>query len=146
MESGPMLAATVASREALPPAPVHCRVYVIVPGEAGATVAEPLAGSGPDQSFWLELAEAEQEVAFVLDQLSVTFWPSVTLLGDADIMTVGLSGGGCGLPAPPHAFSPAHKIATHPKVPFIWRLHDTQPVHQVARHPDSRHDVGLLIR
>jgi len=120
MESGAMLAATDASREAAPPPPVHCRVYLIVPGAAGVTVAEPLASSGPDQSFWLGLAEAEQEVALVLDQLSVTFWPSVTLLGDAEITTVGLSGGGCSLPAPPHAFSPAHKIATHPKVPFIW--------------------------
>ena len=84
---------------------------MIVPGAAGVIDAEPLDGSGPDQSLWLGLAEAMQEVAFVLDQASVTFWPSVTLLGDADIVTVGSRVGG-GLPAPPHAFSTAHSVAT----------------------------------
>jgi hypothetical protein len=57
-------------------------------------------GWGPDQSLSLGLAEAVQEVAFVLDQVNVTDCPSVTVLGDAESATVGAGGGG-GLALPP---------------------------------------------
>jgi hypothetical protein len=71
---------------------------VIVPGAAGVTDAEPLTGSGPDQSLWLGLAEAVHDVTFLLDQESVTDCPSVTMLEDAEIDTVG----GALLAPPPH--------------------------------------------
>jgi hypothetical protein len=46
-------------------------------------------GLDPDQSLSLGVVEAVQEVAFVLDQVSVTDWPKVTVLDDAEIVTVG---------------------------------------------------------
>jgi hypothetical protein len=77
---------------------------VLVPAEAGVTDSEPLIGSGPLQSLWFGLAEAVQEVAFVLDQVSITDSPSVIVPDDAESVSVGAGGGGGGgvLP-PPHA-------------------------------------------
>ena len=43
-----------------------------VPTGGGETTADPLVGSGPDQSLAFGLADATQDVAFVLDQMSVT--------------------------------------------------------------------------
>ena len=43
-----------------------------VPTGGGETTADPLVVSGPDQSLTLGLADAAQDVAFVLDQVSVT--------------------------------------------------------------------------
>jgi len=50
---------------------------------------EPLIGSLPDQSFSAGDAEAEQELAFVLDQVRVVPWPSEIVVGFAEIETVG---------------------------------------------------------
>ena len=54
----------------------------------------------PDQSVSLGLADAEHEVAFVLDHVSVAVCPCVIELDDAVIVTVGTGGGG-GVPPPP---------------------------------------------
>ena len=88
------LAATDVCCEALPPAPVHCNAYETVPAAAGMADWEPLVATAPDQSLSLGVAEAVQEVACVLDQVRVTDCPTVTELGDAEIVTVGLAGGG----------------------------------------------------
>ena len=76
----------------MPPAPVQVRVYVTVPGVAGVTEAEPLVVSLPDQSPSVELAEALQEVALVLDQVSMVAWPRVTEGELAERATVGIWG------------------------------------------------------
>jgi len=66
-------ALTVTDAEALPVAPVQVSVYLMDSPSAGrVTVADPLVVSGPDQSLTLGLADAAQDVAFVLDQVSVT--------------------------------------------------------------------------
>jgi hypothetical protein len=44
---------------------------------------------GPDQSPSLGLAVAVQDVAFMLDHVNITAWPTVTVLGDAEIVIVG---------------------------------------------------------
>ena len=84
---------------------------MLVPVEAGVTDSEPLIGSRPLQSLSFGLAEAVQEVAFVLDQVSITDSPSVTVLDDAESVSVGAGGGGGGgvLP-PPHALI-KHRLA-----------------------------------
>jgi hypothetical protein len=51
----------------------------------------------------LGLAEAVQEAAFVLDQVSITVCPSVTVAETVVIVTVGINGGG--LDPPLHAFT-----------------------------------------
>jgi hypothetical protein len=43
-----------------------------VPLGGGETTAEPLVGSGPDQSLAFGPADATQDVALVLDQVRVT--------------------------------------------------------------------------
>jgi hypothetical protein len=69
-------------------------------------------GLDPDQSLSLGVAEAVQEVAFVLDQVSVTDWRKVTVFDDAEIVTVG-----CGFVPPPPLLLP-------PQV--LKRRHNTQ--------------------
>ena len=91
-----VLAVTDAAWEALPPAPVHCNEYEIVPAAAGVTFCEPLVVTLPVQSLSLGVAEAAQEVACVLDQVSVVGCPAVTVVGDAEMVTVGTGGGGGG--------------------------------------------------
>jgi hypothetical protein len=60
--------------------------------------SEPLSAFVPDQS-----PEAEQLVAFVLDQLSVTDCPMIIDDGEADMETVGLGRGEVPPPPPPQA-------------------------------------------
>jgi hypothetical protein len=43
-----------------------------VPTGGGETIADPLVSLGPDQSLAFGLADAVQDVASVLDQVSVT--------------------------------------------------------------------------
>lgn len=103
---------------------------MLVPAEGGVTGWEPLVDCGPDQSTSLGLAEAEQEVAFVLDQLSATDWPSVTVFDDATIVIVGAfgGGGGGGAALPPQPFSnPApQRATTNPKIFCIAPTHGPQ--------------------
>jgi hypothetical protein len=61
--------------------------------------SEPLSAFVPDQS-----PEAEQLVAFVLDQLSVTDCPMIIDDGEADMETVGLGRGEVPPPPPPPQF------------------------------------------
>jgi hypothetical protein len=68
---------------------------VDVPTGTGETTAEPLVGSGPDQSLALGFADAAQDVAFVLDQVSVTGCGGSMggrARDDAEIMTVTCDG------------------------------------------------------
>ena len=64
----------------------------------------------PDQSLSVGLAKAVQDVAFVLDQLSVTDCPRVTDAEAALILIVGIGGGV--LEPPPHAIKSKHKNNT----------------------------------
>jgi len=80
---------------------MHIRVYALFPEDAGVTLCEPFVGFDPDQSLSLGLAEAVHDVAFVLDQVSITDCPSVTTVENADIVTFGLGGGGSALPPQP---------------------------------------------
>lgn len=70
----------------LPPAPVHVSVYVVF-AVSGPTPWEPETGFVPDHP-----PEAEQEVAFVEDQLSVELPLALTVSGFAESETVGVSG------------------------------------------------------
>ncbi len=74
----------------LPPAPVHVSVYVIF-ALSGPTPWEPETGFVPDHP-----PEAEQEVAFVEDQLSVEVPLAVTVNGLAESETVVAPGAGAG--------------------------------------------------
>jgi len=74
----------------LPPAPVHVSVYVIF-ALSGPTPWEPETGFVPDHP-----PEAEQEVAFVEDQLSVELPLVLTVSGFAESETVGVPGAGAG--------------------------------------------------
>ncbi len=78
----------------LPPAPVQVSVNVVA-AEIVGLVCEPLAANPvPDQP-----PEAAQDVAFVLDQVSVTVPPLATLLELEVRVTVGA--GGVGVTASP---------------------------------------------
>jgi len=66
------LPVTDADWEALPPEPLHCSVYVIVPAEVGVTDAVPPVGREPDQSLSAGFAEAVQALAPLLDQMRVS--------------------------------------------------------------------------
>jgi hypothetical protein len=57
---------TLADELALPPAPVHVRVYVKFPAALGITLSLPLDGGVP-----LQAPLAMQEVAFMEDQVRV---------------------------------------------------------------------------
>jgi hypothetical protein len=59
--------------------------------------------SVPAQSLSVGFAEAVQELAFVLDQFSITCCPRATVPVAAVIVTVGIEGGGEPEP-PPQAF------------------------------------------
>jgi len=71
---------------------------VTLPAEAGETDFDPLVDCVPDQSPSLGVAMAAQDVAFVLDQVSVTVWPTVPELAEAERVTVGA---GVGVEPPP---------------------------------------------
>ena len=75
----------------LPPAPVHVSVYVVF-AVSGPTPWEPETGFVPDHPL-----EAEQEVAFVEDQLSVEVPLAVTVNGLAESETVVAPGVGVGV-------------------------------------------------
>ncbi len=75
---------TVADCDAVPPAPVQVRVYLVVVVSA-EVLWEPLIGSLPAQP-----PEAVQAVALVEDQLSVEAAPFCTVLGLAVKVTAGV--------------------------------------------------------
>jgi hypothetical protein len=127
---------TDADLEALPPAPVHCNVYETVPSADGTADWDPLVAMAPDQSLWLGVDEATQEVACVLDQVSVTDTPKVTEVGDAEIVTVGIAGGGTTVVPPPQVLSTLRpqKTATSSASFFI------APPHAKTSAPGSTHD------
>jgi hypothetical protein len=81
----------------------------------GATVRVPPVGTVPAQSGWLGLLEAAQEVALVLDQLSVVDWGIVMLLADVEIATV--AAGGVMLPQALRKEIP-NKVSAHAKIFF----------------------------
>lgn len=84
-ESG-AVTVTVMLWEALPPAPVQVKVYVVV--AAGLTVCEPEVDLLPDQP-----PEAIQDAALVEDQVRVTDWSEVTEVGAAVRVRMGVWGG-----------------------------------------------------
>jgi len=71
---------------------------VTLPAEAGETDFDPLVDCEPDQSASLGVAVAAQDVAFALDQVSVTAWPTVPELAEAERVTLGA---GRGVEPPP---------------------------------------------
>lgn len=73
---------------------------MLVPTPCGDTLCDPLAPFAPVQSFSAGDADAEQESAFVLDQLSFTEFPNMTELGDVVSVAVGASGGALVPPQP----------------------------------------------
>jgi hypothetical protein len=77
------LTVTVAVCAAVPPAPLHVRVYTEVLVSAPVDCV-PVTALAPDQA-----PEAAQEVAFVADQLSVALPPLFTALGPTLSVTVG---------------------------------------------------------
>ena len=74
-------------------------MYVTEPDVVGVTDWEPIAASLP-----LQAPLAVQEVAWVLDHISVADWPAVIEVGLTDRVTVGM-GGGVVDPLPPQACS-----------------------------------------
>jgi len=77
------LTETVADCVALPPPPVHVRLYVALAVSAPVAYV-PLIGSVPDQA-----PEAVQDVAFVDAQDKIELPPPATVLGPATRFTVG---------------------------------------------------------
>jgi hypothetical protein len=75
-------------------------VYVTEPDVVGVTAWEPVAA-------WLPLQAplAVQEVAWVLDHISVADWPAVIEVGLTDMVTVGFGADGAVDPLPPQACS-----------------------------------------
>gem|GEM_PF-1742356 len=86
--AGTEATSTVIDRVAVPPAPVHDSVYVLVAVSA-PVVCEPAVALVPDHA-----PEAEQALASVDDQTSVAEPPLLTLGGLALKLTVGIGGGG----------------------------------------------------
>jgi hypothetical protein len=74
---------TVVEPLSLPPAPEHASVNVRV------AVSEPVLSLPESALFPDQAPEAEHEVAFVVDQLRVELEPDCTVVGFAEIMTVG---------------------------------------------------------
>jgi len=72
---------------AVPPVPVQARVYVLVAVNAAVNTV-PEVALLPDHA-----PEAVHEVASVELHVSVAVLPEVTVLGDADSLTVGSGGG-----------------------------------------------------
>jgi hypothetical protein len=85
-------AVTVTETEfvALPPAPVHCRLKVAL------LVSTALCWLPDVALVPLQPPEAVQEVAFVEDHVIVERAPLATVVGFAEIVTVGAAGGGGG--------------------------------------------------
>ena len=81
--STPAITVTIALCVAVPPAPVQARVYVPVVVRL-ASVCVPDVALVPDHAL-----DAVQEVALVLDQVSVDELPLVTDVGDAERVMVG---------------------------------------------------------
>ncbi len=77
---------TVADCAAPPPGPVQVNVYAAL-AVSTPVDCEPLSASLPDQA-----PEAEQDVAFVADQVSVELVPLVMVLGLALSLTVAAGG------------------------------------------------------
>lgn len=77
---------TVAVCTALPPAPVQVKMYVALAARTPVD-CEPLSGLLPDQA-----PEAEHDVAFAADQLSVELVPLVIVLGPTLRLTDGADG------------------------------------------------------
>jgi hypothetical protein len=77
---------TVTDCAALPPAPVHVKVYVVF-AESAPEDWVPLTALLPDQA-----PDAVHAVACAEDQLSVALLPAVTVLGLAVNVTVGMGG------------------------------------------------------
>jgi hypothetical protein len=92
---GATVTETIAAAE--PPVPVQVRVYVTLPGAVGATVAEPVRGSLPENipPVLLEV-DALQELAFVEVHVSFTARPKLRVVDGAGAVndTVGMAGGG----------------------------------------------------
>lgn len=132
--------ATVADALALPPAPSHVIVYVLVAVSA-PVLAEPEVGSDPDHA-----PDALHDVAFVLDHVSVELALYATDAGLADNDT---AGGGAPTvtvadalvepPAPSHA---RVKVVTAVRVPLV-----TEPdVGWSPDHPpEAMHVVALVV-
>ena len=74
---------TLADWAAVPPAPVHVKVYVAL-AVSDPVDCEPLTGLAPDQP-----PEAEQEVALAAFHVSIALDPDVTVLGAALRLTEG---------------------------------------------------------
>ena len=93
-EVGPTLRATVGKGDlietladcaAVPPGPVHVRVYV-VPAVSAPVLCCPVVGFGPDQPL-----DAVQTLALAAFQASVADAPLDTVLGLADRLTLGVA-------------------------------------------------------
>jgi hypothetical protein len=80
------LTVTVAVCAAVPPEPLHVRLYVEALVSAPVDCV-PLSDWAPDQA-----PEATHEVAFVDDHVSIALLPLVTALGPALSVTVGAGG------------------------------------------------------
>jgi hypothetical protein len=143
----PVVTMTVAEAVALPPVPVHCRLKV-------ALLVSTLLCWLPDVALLpVQAPEAVQEVAFVEDHVIVDRAPLATVVGFAEIVTVGAAGGGGGV-EPPVTVTVAERAVLPPdpvqvrvyidvavKGPTVWL-----PV--VALFPDHApvpaHEVALL--
>jgi hypothetical protein len=75
---------------ALPPAPLHVRVYICVPVAPGVADCDPLVAFAPVQSLSDGKDDAVHDVALMLDHVSVTDCPSVIgVVGATVNVTVG---------------------------------------------------------
>ena len=90
----------------------------MVPVTVGITICEPLTDFDPDQSFSLGVEEAVQDVALVLDQLSVSVAPADTEFAEADKEAVG-TGGALGPPPQPCKSSIAAQVMTAKAKPSL---------------------------
>ena len=85
--------------DAEPPVPMQVSVYVTLPGAVGATVAEPVRGSLPEnEPPVLVEVDALQEVALVEVHVSFTVRPKFKVVDWVGAVndTVGMAGGGGG--------------------------------------------------
>jgi hypothetical protein len=97
-----------------PPVPEHVRVKLALAVSA-AEFSLPLVAFAPVQP-----PEAVQDVALVLDQVSVDVFPDTTLTGLADSVTVGAgTGAGAELPPPPQAARTRDKTTGAAKRPMV---------------------------
>ena len=129
---------TVADWDALPPAPVHVSVYVVV--AVGATLCVPLTALVPVQP-----PEAVHAVALVLLQVSVEDAPDVIDRGDADKVTVGAGAAVtvtvvCCEADPPAPVQVSAYVVVVAGVTASVPLTALLPVHPL----DAVHDVALV--